>query len=283
VTTLIAIEHPARQRRGLLLRRGSRLGEASPLPGRSRETIEDVTRAFMLGETAPASLDFALWALEATVGTTTIRSQVLLDDPRTAIDEARTAVGRGQRAFKLKIRSAADADLALALRELHPALVLRVDANQSFASAERVPWDVLARARVEWIEEPCVGAGSLVGTPVPIALDESVARDANQALADVADGRAAALVLKPTLLGATETLRIAERCRALGGRVIVSHAFESEVARRAAEELARRIAPAEIHGLFAWAGIDGYRVTLGGAPLRSLTSAEGPGVDSALG
>jgi L-alanine-DL-glutamate epimerase-like enolase superfamily enzyme len=284
VTTLIPIEHVTRSRRGLVLRRGGRLGEASPLVGRSIETVDDVLRALALGEPAPASLDFALWALDTTLAPSTIRSQLLLEDASTALLVARAAVAAGQLAFKLKIRSRADAEIAVELRALAPAAVIRVDANRAFASERDVPWDTLARARVEWIEEPCPDAGSLIGTPVAIALDESVAYRAASALESVAAHGVTALVLKPTLLGATETLRIARECRRLGGRVIVSHAFESDIGRRAAEELARRIDPDETHGLGRWEGIDAYRIRAGGAPLRSLLATEEASrVDSALG
>jgi L-alanine-DL-glutamate epimerase-like enolase superfamily enzyme len=233
-----------------------------------------------LGEPAPPSLDFALWALEAKTSSGAVRSQVLLEDSRLAITEARAAVALGHRAFKMKIRSLDDAELALELRALVPDAVIRVDANQAFTEAT-VPWDVLARARVAWIEEPCPRAGAIVGAPVPIALDESVVLDANRALDDVASGRASALVLKPTLLGASETLRLASVCRVHGRSAIVSHAFESDVGRRAAEELARRIAPAEIHGLFPWRGIDAYRISAGGGSLRTLGESTRAG--SALG
>lgn len=270
MTTLIPIEHGARGRRGLVLRRGARLGEASPLPQRSRETVDDVLRAVALGETPPPSLDFALWALDALRATTPITSQVLLESPRAALATAGAALALGQRAFKLKIRSADDADVLDELRALAPDAVIRVDANQAFARESMVPWDALVRARVEWIEEPCPESGTLLGTPVPVALDESIAQSPERALEDVAAGRVRALVLKPTVLGATETLRLARACRARGGRAIVSHAFESEIGRRAAEELARRIDPSEIHGLGTWDGIDAYRIAIGGAPVGSL-------------
>jgi O-succinylbenzoate synthase len=284
MTTLIPIDHVERARRGLVLRRAARLGEASPLPGRSVETIDEVVQALTLGGSPPPSLDFARWSLGVAFDAASIRSQTLLEDRATAIATARGAIATGQRAFKLKVRSKDDAELALEIRALAPDAILRVDANRAFESERHVPWDVLARAAVEWIEEPCADSGSLVGTPVAIALDESVASSAARALEDVADHRVAALVLKPTLLGAQETLRIARACRALGGRVIVSHAFESEIGRRAAEELARRIDPAEIHGLGRWTGIDSYRIAAGGASLRTLLEpVEVSRVDLALG
>ena len=280
MTTIVPIEHPVRGRRGLLLRVGARLGEATPLPGRSRESFDDVLRALTLGEPAPPSLDFARWALDATFGAAPIRSQVLLDDPRSALDVARASKGR---AFKLKIRLRADAEIATELRVLAPEATIRVDANRAFASESDVPWDELARASVEWIEEPCPGAGSLSATPIPIALDESVEEDADRAIDDARAGRVMSLILKPTLLGATATLRIARACLGHGSRVVVSHAFESEVGRRAAEEIARRVAPNEIHGLHRWSGIDAYRFVAHGAPLGSWLELEGPRADPALG
>lgn len=284
MTAWFPIEHVARGRTGLVLRRGGRLGEASPLPGRSAESLDDVLGALTSGGATPASLDFALWALDTEPRTSSVRSQWLLDDPTRALATARVALETGARAFKLKIRSSADAELTLELRALAPEAVIRVDANRAFESERSVPWDVLARAQVEWIEEPCADAGTLIGTPVAVALDESVASSPEQALEDVAEHRVAALVLKPTVLGARETLRIASECRRRGGRVVVSHAFESEIGRRAAEELARQIAPSEIHGLARWEGIDGYRLRAGGAPLRSLMAQdERRPADAALG
>jgi len=281
MTTLVPIEHPGRDRRGIVVRRGRALGEASPLAGRSRERYEDALNALVLGTAPTPAVDFALFGLAAAHGTAPVRSQVLLEHAETAPDLTRAALARGAHAFKLKLRTRDEADVLRALRALAPTAVLRVDANRSFAREGDVPWDELARARVEWIEEPCPDAGSLAGTPVPVALDESVEEGADRALEDVANGRATALVLKPTLVGATRTLAIGRDCLRLGGRAIVSHAFESPIGLRTCVELARRIAPTEIHGLARWDGIDRYRVVATRAPIGSLI--EEADVDSALG
>ncbi len=274
-TTLVPIEHAERARRGILLRRGDRIGEATPLPGRSRESYDDVLRAASLGsEAPPPALELARWSLDARFGSGTVVSQVLLEHPARALDAARSALARGARAFKLKIRTAADARVLDELRALGADLRLRVDANRAFASEHDVPWEALARARVEWIEEPCPDADLLLGTAVPVALDESVLEDDARALDAIAGRRAAALVLKPTLLGARATLRLGAECHRRGGRVVVSHAFESEVGRRAAEELARRLDPHGVHGLARWEGIDGYRLTATRAPVSSLLEGD---------
>lgn len=283
-TTIVPIEHPGRERRGLLLRRGARLGEATPLPGRSRESYEDVLAAASLGASeVPAALELARWSLEASFGTSRIVSQVLLDDPTRAVASARAAIERGARAFKLKLRRDTDAAVLGELRALGPELRLRVDANRAFPTADEVPWDALARAGVEWIEEPCPDAHVLRAAPVAIALDESVVDDAASALDAIASGRARALVLKPTLLGATAALELGVACLRRGGKVVVSHAFESEVGRRAAEEIARRLDPHGIHGLARWDGIDGYRLSASGAPVATLLDGDPLGADRIVG
>lgn len=279
--TLVPIEHPSRGRRGVVLRRGAHLGEASPLAGRSRETYEDVLEALARGEVTLPSVEFASWTLGARIERTSLASQALLESAASAISVLRGRVAPA--ALKLKLRARQDADVLAEIRALAPRARLRVDANRAFAREGDVPWDALVRSGVEWIEEPCPDAGSLVGTPVPIALDESVEEDAARALEAVADGRAAALVLKPMLLGARETLRIGRACKDLGGRVVVSHTFESEIGRRGAEQLARRLDPAEIHGLERWDGIDGYRLALGLTPLESLLDPGDRHADPALG
>lgn len=258
------------------------VGEASPLPGRSRESLEDVVAALRslgprleidlarpmdaVDRALPASLRFALEIAASRLAhalrggptpTPAVETQVLGDD-LGSIEAELDALSRGARSFKLKIRSAKDVDRVIALRQRAPDARLRVDANRAFARARDVPWDALRTARIEWIEEPTPDAATLDGTPVPIALDESIEDDRERALEAVHAGRVAAIVLKPTLLGAREVLGIAEIARARGVHTIVSHAFESEVGLLAALELAAKIAPGECHGLGRWAGIESF-------------------------
>lgn len=257
-------------RRGLLIRgRGGRLGEASPLPGRSIDTIEDVLAAIATGRSTP-SLDFARWAIATPRTHGSVTSQVLLDDPREVVGRAEST--RAQ-AYKLKLRPADDLGVLSALRRAAPHAKIRVDANRSFARPSEVPWDALAAAGVEWIEEPCAGLDARLDAPVPIALDETLLDDPEGARALLRAQRVAAVVLKPTLLGAERCLALADEARALGVRAIVSHAFESEVGRQAAEELARRIAPREVHGLAPFAGIDAFG-TDGGVSVSALLEEE---------
>ncbi len=274
-------------RRGLLVElsadgvRG--IGEASPLSGRSPETLDDVRAALTdLGShveieladpmasielTLPASLRFALETAAVRLAhairsdapaVSALETQVLGDDLTSIASELR-AYSRGARSFKLKIRSATDAHRVMSLREQAPDARIRVDANRSFSRARDVPWDLLRAARVEWIEEPTPAAYAIEDPQVPIALDESVEDARERATEAIAQGRVAAVVLKPTLLGARGALSLAETARAHGVRTIVSHAFESEVGLSAASELASLIAPGECHGLAPWDGIESFR------------------------
>jgi o-succinylbenzoate synthase len=258
-------------------------GEASPLPGRSRETLDDVLAALAqvgsrldvdlaspmtsVDRALPASLRFALETAASRLARALaggslrvpeLETQVLGED-LASIDHELAALALGARTFKLKIRSAAHTQRVSRLREHAPDARLRVDANRSFATARDVPWDALACAGVEWIEEPCPDAAAIADAPVPIALDESIEDDRDRSIEAVCAGRIAAVVLKPTMLGAREVLSISAVARAHGVRTVVSHAFESEVGRLAALELAAVIAPTEAHGLARWPGIASFR------------------------
>jgi o-succinylbenzoate synthase len=260
------------------------IGEASPLPGRSLESLEDVLLEIArLGSRVPidlaapmetvsaglpASLRFALESASTQLArlvrgvpsppTDHLETQVLGDD-LDSIDRELLACARGARSFKLKIRSARDVWRVTTLRATARDARIRVDANRAFASVDDVPWDVLREARVEWIEEPTPASWALEGTPVPIALDESIEDHLELSLRAVELRHVAAVVLKPTLLGARGALAVADVARASDVRCVVSHCYESEIGRLAALELAHMIAPAECHGLARWAGIDSLR------------------------
>ena len=275
------------------------MGEASPLPDRSRESLEEVFAALArIGPRftidlarpmdatdpgLPASLRFALESASARLAQRlagmsapppNLETQVLGDD-LTSIELELRALAAGARSFKLKIQSAHDTRRVLRLRELAPDARIRVDANRAFARPEDVPWDLLAAAGVEWIEEPTPDACRLAATPVPIALDESIVDEPDRAIEAIRCGRVAAIVLKPTLLGVRGVLALSTAAHAHGVRTVLSHAFESEVGLRAAQELARSIAPDECHGLARWQGIESFVLEepLGAASISSRSSS----------
>jgi O-succinylbenzoate synthase len=254
-------------------RRG--LGEAAPLPGLSRETVEDVvTELGALGSSIDAaeleprslspSLRFALEAalLDLRAGERPgyaalldeaalprvpeqLELQILLDSLDGAEERARAAHLAGARTFKVKIgrdgEAEAEAALLDALRALGRDVTIRADANGRLDERE-VLLPALARSRVEYVEDPFAleeDASPRAWVGVPVALDASIAADPLRAMARARSLGAPFVVLKPTLLGGLErTLQLAGRARSLGLKVVLSHCLEGPVGLAALAHLA---------------------------------------------
>ncbi len=215
------------------------LGEAAPLPGVSRETIDDVERELVAGAPRSPSARFAFETaqldLEACARGVSIAdllggaaTSVPLAAVVDSVAEARAAWELGIRTLKLKLRAdelALAHDVAAAL----PNARLRIDANRSWPR-DRVRALLASLPAVEYVEEPCQDTVALLGerSRVPLAVDESLA-DAPAALA------APVVVLKPTLLGGLRRcLAIAREARC----AIVTHALEGPIGTAACAELA---------------------------------------------
>jgi L-alanine-DL-glutamate epimerase-like enolase superfamily enzyme len=250
------------------------LGEATPLPGRSRDTVEDCARAVAavrgvlpialtpanalgyaadlagaVAATAPAArfaIETALCDLVArTAGWPLAR--LLAPSPAASVPinalcaspaEAAAAIARGIGCVKIK-----QVAIARAVRSVIGDASLRVDANQAWAARD-VDKNLaeLAAIGVEYVEEPA--RGWRAKSAVPLALDESLADDDRDAWLDdaLASGAFAAVVLKPALIGGlTAALALAARARAHGVDAVVTHSFDGAIATAAACELARAI------------------------------------------
>lgn len=294
-------------REGLLLEvvsdtGGSFWGEAAPLPGFSRESLEEAAReleaaartrieafstpARTSGESlekirrakdAPPSVRFALDAAfsNEAAGEGLLPSEApgvrdslalcgLLSGER---DEVLSEAGRmraaGYEAVKLKVgRGAIEEDVALVgeVREtLGDGVELRLDANRAWSFEEAMEF---ARRipDIEFIEEPLADAGRLpelaARSGLPVALDESLVEASAGAFAPADHAYARAFVLKPTLLGYFETLRLARDApegRKPAVETVISAAYESGVGMLALISLA-----ASTHGGTA-PGLDTYR------------------------
>ena len=264
------------------------LGEAAPLPGRSRETIADVERALAeLSVPELASVD-AVWHATREVRSPAARFAVetallgvlaeragcdlarLICDaaPRevaTAIvvadaDAARRAWEAGARCLKVKVGG----DLS-AISAAAPGATLRLDANRAWPAGEVVARMAGLRGLpIDFVEEPCADLAQLIGTrlALPVALDESLA-DTTGATLDALLGwpQVGALVVKPTILGGIA------RCRELAARVsvpvIVSHALEGPIGTAACAELARALAGECVRGLVRPAGVGAHPALAG--------------------
>jgi O-succinylbenzoate synthase len=188
-------------------------------------------------------------------------SGLLLGTPEEVLAGARRLRQEGYVAVKLKVgrRSVREeAGLVRALGEvLAPAVRLRLDANRAWTPAQAAAFAAeTAGCRVEYVEEPLADPAGLPAFAarhdLPVALDETLVGMPPEHLADHAYARA--VVLKPTLLGASACLRIARQAPALGMQAVLSSAFESGVGLGGLLGLA-----AALGGDDTPAGLDTYR------------------------
>ncbi len=252
------------------------VGEAAPLPGTSSDTLGGATAGVAaLAARAPFAIEatfdaitrlaaelthtpsarFAIeTALLAALASRRCCSiaDLLSDPPARALpvavvvdtpEDARVAVEAGARTLKIKVDRDGDLDRVLAIAVAAPGIRLRLDANRTWPRARvRERLFVLAELPIEFIEEPCIDAHTLLGEPLacPIALDESLPT-LSPALIDaaLASPGLAALVLKPTLLGGfAPSLALGLLARLAGKAVVITHCLEGPVGTAACAELA---------------------------------------------
>ncbi|MBK6685087.1 MAG: hypothetical protein IPG45_11525 [Deltaproteobacteria bacterium] len=271
------------ERRGLIFTvqdgaGGRGRGEAAPLPGYSIESLAEVEGALLGAElevdperdlagvwaavpsTWPASARFAAesallewWAGRR--GTSLERALGAGQGPLpvahlvTELDlERALLLIPGAAALKIKIgrpgRLEEELQLIHALSQATH-LPLRVDANQAFHEETPAVLAALAELGVELVEEPCPDTLALTGSPVPLALDESLFEH-GPSRAELAERPfIKALVLKPTCLGLAQTLSLAWR----GPAPIISHTYEGPIGQRVLHALARSLSSPYAHGV----------------------------------
>jgi o-succinylbenzoate synthase len=209
------------------------------------------------------------------------------DDDAT-LTRARSAVERGVGTVKVKIAGPRLGAQLEALRRIRDAIgdrALRLDANGSLD--ETVAGDELGRlvaVEPEVVEEPVPSrALSALVSPVRLALDESLQDPAVfERLAPHFERlRCVAVVLKPMALGGFVACSVlADRARAAGLDVTVSHLFDGPVALAAAAHLAIALASrTRASGLDAHGGLDAWpAVAVPVLGSTSLVAAEAPGL-----
>jgi o-succinylbenzoate synthase len=258
------------------------LGEAAPLPGMSRETIDDAARAiagfaacapvvidepaaaFALAASAPPAARFAIETalLDALARERGVALASLLRPPgapavgtialAAVVDDlaaARRAHAAGIRCFKLKLDAHDDPARVRAIHAAFPDAAIRIDANRSWPRDE-VAARVAAFAcpGIAYIEEPCRDTHLVLEGPAAawFALDESLVElSPGELAAALQRDNLAALVLKPTLLGGlSAVLALAAQARAAGVAPVLSHGLEGPIGTAACAELALAVAAA---------------------------------------
>ena len=261
------------------------LGEAAPLPGMSRETIEDAARSLrafatpLAVETPQAALAIAenigspaaRFAIEtALLATFAQRSRTsvatLLGAPERHALRCAIVVDAPQPCdaehVKVKVGESFEDDFVriVEIARAAPRARIRIDANRTWPRGDVAGrMRALVRAipsRIELVEEPCANAVELLdeALPLPVALDESIAELSPHELARaLRSPHLAALVLKPTLLGGfARCLELARAAREHGARAIVSHGLEGPIGMAACRELAHVVGGEVAHGIAPW-------------------------------
>jgi len=251
------------------------LGEAAPLPGFSRETLEDaradltrLTNGLVRAQTASlcASVQLALdtalldlrglqegrpaWSLLRTDAApeALVCNGLIVGPPDTWERELRALLERGVRCVKLKIGHThlgvrAQIEALRRLIEGLPADVsIRLDANRGFGADDaRLLRSELDDPRFEYVEDPVPADAldTLAGAGLGWAADELLLEAPARIDALGRPHGLVALILKPTILGSVA--RIVELVRGAGARnldAVFTHSFEGPVGYAAAVHLA---------------------------------------------
>lgn len=266
-------------------------GEIAPLPGFSRESLAEAEQKVLALRQVLAGQDvnFAARELAGNAGLPSVQFGLglALSEARREVEgvppeagaaqgfvsvnallisgdaaAARTLAEAGYRAIKLKVgRAAIEADIRM-VREVMEAVGkevrVRLDANRSWTFEDALEFvSGVGDLPYEYIEEPLADAGRLQEfvelTGAPVALDESLAGISPGGLAG--HSYAAAVVLKPTLLGSLSmTAEYGRQALALGMKPVISAAYESGVGIRA---MARLASTPDFAGIAV--GLDTYR------------------------
>jgi len=235
------------EREGVLIERDGKWAEASPLPGFSLDSIEDVIGALRGEDVTSKSLQFALSALEEPVITRAAVpwNYLLVGDRDRVMAGVDRCMESGCRAAKLKVGRGdlqAEIELVKLVRERLPSEVrLRLDANQAWTMDQATMFvDSLQGVDLEYVEEPLQNPQQLEDlfsrTGVRYALDETLSQH------EQIDRwpNAAALICKPTILGGRAAV---ERLVATGKPITFTAAFESGVGVARIVQLAAEFAP----------------------------------------
>lgn len=278
-------------------------GEAAPLPGFSRETLEEAAhdlRALAAGgdpahASPSARFAFELARLDLEAASSGKPPQALLSPhpasevrlcgllegpPETVLSEAEGMREAGYAAVKLKVGRAAPEEEAALVGELSALLGgirLRLDANRAWSFGEALRFCRAVRGvPIEYLEEPLSEPAELPRlaeeTGIPIALDETLREIEPEDLARCRHVRA--VVLKPTLLGGlSRSLAFAREARRIGAVAVASSSYESGVGTLGLLALAASLGDAP-------AGLDTYRAFEEDI-LESPLPLAGPRVDAA--
>ena len=224
-------------RQGVLVKRDSCWGDAAPLEGWSRETIEDVLDWVRRGgDVVPASMQCALettdWPLQHPE---VLVNALLSGSAEEMLAEAQRTILDGCRCLKIKTGRLEFSEIPPLLDRILEAgnCSFRLDPNRAWSFADSMKMaETLCNYPIEYFEEPISEISEMPrlirDSPVPMALDETLREIQPEDLSNYSG--AVAVVLKPTLMGGFSICRkFAEAAARLGMSAVVSASYESGV------------------------------------------------------
>ncbi|MCA9213647.1 MAG: o-succinylbenzoate synthase [Planctomycetales bacterium] len=279
------------QREGLLLRletdNDTHWAEASPLPGWSRESIDDVIAAVRRRRfDAFPSLRFACDSLmsEHAAGSLNVPiARLLSGDRGQVIAAAARLAEQPVAAVKLKIgRQSIRKDIELVRQvqqSLRPDQRLRLDANRAWSLADAIRFgNNCDPSTTDYIEEPTNDPSHLEAfyevTKLPYALDETLIE---QRYTPEQFPRVSAFIVKPTLIGGRAEI---ESIASSAIPIVFSASFESMVGLSHIARLAANHSPDIPAGLDTYRWLRSNVVTAGVEFVDSHISVRWPlGID----
>ncbi len=257
------------------------LGEASPLPGFSRETLSvvkaqllslkqqirkrklsEILKKERLAPSVRCAVEMAVWdILEGKKDEGWLKSipinALLSGEKNEACREILELLKKGFKTFKLKVGKGGLQEeiekTKAVLRAIGRQTCLRLDGNRQFDFNTAVRFaQNFSREALEYIEEPFADFKRIPEfyrkTGIGVALDETLCQIEPGDLRKFEGVRA--IILKPTILGGFEKCRqFAAAAQKLKINAVVSSSFETEIGLTALARFAAQINPRTAHGL----------------------------------
>lgn len=211
-------------------------GEIAPLPGRSKETLEEATTQLLktlalTGSPSPLLLPSVSFGLESALTpyqppTTPFPLWALLAGTPDAMKEkAKRAEQEGFSSLKIKVSHLNDKQAYSLISSLIGTFRLRIDVNQAWEYDRTLRFfSQFPSSAIECIEEPTHELDRLADFPFPFALDESLPEIPLSQLTRLT--HLTTLIIKPTVAGGSAAWHFLKQ---LGKKMIFTGAFESGI------------------------------------------------------
>lgn len=223
-------------------------GDIAPLPGWSRETLDEAVEHLHLQTLhLPPSVSFALESaylslIDPLPSFSVPISAFLAGSPRDILAHAKSYSDQGYTIAKLKVGHLSFEDAKSLIDQLRSTFRLRVDVNRAWNTTdslrffEKYPLDAF-----DYVEEPFQNPKDLSQFTHPLAVDDSYPKDLS--LDDLALlPKLKALVFKPTLQGGIHNCRMLHNwAKNRGISLVLSSSYESDVGHANIAQMAHRL------------------------------------------